>query len=172
MLIHLAYYNRFAAQPDQWRSKLASKQTAYDEFYATFGSGEAKPLKNEGFLADISKHSSHPKDLKEMRKEIDNHLSSGVPFLSTSGFKSKPKKADQHSRKHPETLVDYNITQVKNKNLNKRKSHAGSDNVAAVGKMTENLGWSKELDQSVSKKGKKRERKDAQLNTSKKKLKA
>ncbi|KAG7992149.1 hypothetical protein I3843_02G113500 [Carya illinoinensis] len=171
-LIRKLDVDRFAAQPDQWRSKLASKQSAYDEFYATFGSGEAKPLKNEGFLADISKHSSHPKDLKEMRKEIDNHLSSGVPFLSTSGFKSKPKKADQHSRKHPETLVDYNITQVKNKNLNKRKSHAGSDNVAAVGKMTENLGWSKELDQSVSKKGKKRERKDAQLNTSKKKLKA
>ncbi|KAG2722487.1 hypothetical protein I3760_02G130300 [Carya illinoinensis] len=171
-LIRKLDVDRFAAQPDQWRSKLASKQTAYDEFYATFGSGEAKPLKNEGFLADISKHSSHPKDLKEMRKEIDNHLSSGVPFLSTSGFKSKPKKADQHSRKHPETSVDYNITQVKNKNLNKRKSHAGSDNVAAVGKMTENVGWSKELDQSVSKKGKKRERKDAQLNTSKKKLKA
>ncbi|XP_035539256.1 pumilio homolog 23 isoform X2 [Juglans regia] len=164
--------DRFATQPDQWRSKLASKQSAYDEFYATFGSGEAKPLKNEGFLADFSKHSSHPKDLKEMRKEIGNQLSSGVPFLSTSGFKSKPKKTDQHSRKHPETSVDYKITQVKNKNLKKRKSHVESDNVAAVGKMTENVGRSKELDQSVSKTGKKRERKDDQLNTSKKKLKA
>lgn len=171
MLIQLAYYNRFATQPDQWRSKLASKQSAYEEFYATFGSSEAKPLKNEGFLADISKHSSHPKDLKEMRKEIDNHLSSGVPFLSNYGFKSKPKKADQHGRKHPKTSVDYNVTQVKDNNLKKRKVYVGSD--AAEDKTTKNVRSGKEVDKSLSKTGgKKRERKNGVLNTSKKKLKA
>lgn len=162
----LAYYNSFAARPDQWRSKQASKQSAYKEFFAAFGSSETKSSRNDDFLADTSKHSSHPKDLKEMRKEIDHRLSSDVPFLSMSGFKSKPKKADQHSGKYTKVLQDDEITKAKNK-VNKKKSHGGFKDAAAVVKMTENTDSNKKL-QSVEKK---RQREDALLNTSKKKVK-
>ena len=128
MLMCLAYNNRFASRPDQWRSQQASKQSAYKEFYTTFGSSEAKSSKNnDGFLVDTSKNSSHPKDLKDMRKEIDHHLSSGVPFLSMSGgSKRKPNKADQHSGKYAKNLVDDDITKAKNKKLGKKKGHGGS----------------------------------------------
>lgn len=163
MLMPAAYYNRFATRPDQWRLNQASKQSAYKEFYDTFGSSDAKLSKNDGFLADTSTQSSRPKDLKEMRKEIDHHLSSGVPFLSMSGNKYKPKKADQHGGKYAKISVDDNM-KAKSKKLKK--------SVATAGKMTENVDSSQKLNQPFNKMEKKRQRKDTQSNASKKKLKA
>lgn len=128
----MAYNNRFSSRPDQWRSKQTSKQSTYKEFYTTFGSSEAKSSKNDGFLVDTPKNSSHPKDLKEMRKEIDHHLSSSVPFLSMSGSKRKPKKADQRSGKYPKNSVDDDITKAKKKKLDKKKGHGGSENAGAA----------------------------------------
>lgn len=150
MLMSAAYYNRFATRPDQWRSNQASKQSAYKDFYDTFGSSEAKSSKSDGFLADTSKHSSRPKDLKEMRKEIDHDLSSGVPFLSMSGINSKPKRADQHGGKYAKISVDDDIRKAKSMKFNKKKrSHGGSESAAAA-------------DQSFNKMEKKRKRKDSQ----------
>lgn len=76
LLLVLLYCNRFANRPDQWKSKQASKQSAYKEFYATFGSSETKSSKSDSFLADTSKSTSFPKGLNKMRKEIDHHLGS------------------------------------------------------------------------------------------------
>lgn len=67
-----------------------------------------------------------------MRKEIDHHLSSSVPFLSMSGSKRKPKKADQRSGKYPKNSVDDDITKAKKKKLDKKKGHGGSENAGAA----------------------------------------
>ncbi|GMN36748.1 hypothetical protein TIFTF001_006256 [Ficus carica] len=91
----------FATRPDQWRSKQASKQSAYKEFHATFGSGEIKSSKHGSFLAHASKEMPRPEGIKKMRKEIDDSLSSPVPFLSNSGFKGKPQKAGKHKKNEP-----------------------------------------------------------------------
>lgn len=67
-----------------------------------------------------------------MRKEIDHHLSSGVPFLSMSGSKRKPKKADQRGGKYPKNSVDDDdVTKAKKKKLDKKKGHGGSENAGA-----------------------------------------
>jgi len=99
-----------------------------------------------------------------MRKEIDHHLSSGVPFLSMSGNKYKPKKADQHGGKYAKISVDDDNMKAKSKKLKK--------SAAAAGKMTENVDSSQKLNQPFNKMEKKRQRKDTQSNASKKKLKA
>nr|KYP72025.1 Pumilio domain-containing protein C14orf21 isogeny [Cajanus cajan] len=82
----------FAASPDHWRSKQASKESTYKDFYTTFGSGDKKLTKNDAFLADTSNNKSNKKIVKEMRKEIDQSLGSAAPFLSIQNFKSNPKK--------------------------------------------------------------------------------
>ncbi|KAJ8535783.1 hypothetical protein K7X08_034184 [Anisodus acutangulus] len=82
----------FARQPDQWKSRQASQQSALKEFYATFGPTETKsnesvrkPFEKESFLADtVSK--SKPGKLKDIRKEIETTLASAktsnTPFLA------------------------------------------------------------------------------------------
>ncbi|KAJ6327347.1 hypothetical protein OIU78_014263 [Salix suchowensis] len=55
----------YANRPDQWRSRQASKQSTYKEFYAAFGSGEAKSSKSDSFLADTSKSTSLTKGIKD-----------------------------------------------------------------------------------------------------------
>ncbi|XP_058004071.1 pumilio homolog 23 [Hevea brasiliensis] len=104
--------NRFANRPDQWRSMQASKQS----FYA-FGSNETKPSRSVSFIAEASKNTSQPKDIKKMRKEIDHAVSGTVgttkkavesthqiPFLSvdTNGKKLPRKyKPTKVSKKNP-----------------------------------------------------------------------
>lgn len=73
----------------------ASKQSTYKEFYAAFGSDETKPSRSDSFLADASKKTSQPKDIKQMRKEIDFHLASETQknkkgrFSETGGTSKK-----------------------------------------------------------------------------------
>ncbi|KAG8656567.1 hypothetical protein MANES_04G151100v8 [Manihot esculenta] len=87
--------DRFANRPDQWKSMQASKQSTYKEFYAAFGSDETKPSRSDSFLADASKKTSQPKDIKQMRKEIDFHLASETQknkkgrFSETGGTSKK-----------------------------------------------------------------------------------
>ncbi|PHT45916.1 Pumilio -like protein 23 [Capsicum baccatum] len=75
----------FARQPDQWKSRQASQQSALKEFYATFGPAETKSFEKDSFLADsVSK--SKPGKLKDIRKEIETSLpsakTSNTPFLA------------------------------------------------------------------------------------------
>ncbi|KAL5583352.1 hypothetical protein UlMin_015794 [Ulmus minor] len=99
----------YAARPDQWRSRQASKQSAYQEFNATFGSSDNKSSKNRNFLAETSKNkktSQQPEGLKQMRKEINDSLDSPTPFLSGLGFKRKGQKAEPHRNKYARTSSD------------------------------------------------------------------
>ncbi|KAF3647653.1 hypothetical protein FXO38_18584 [Capsicum annuum] len=75
----------FSRQPDQWKSRQASQQSALKEFYATFGPAETKSFEKDSFLADsVSK--SKPGKLKDIRKEIETSLpsakTSNTPFLA------------------------------------------------------------------------------------------
>ncbi|XWS18762.1 hypothetical protein CRYUN_Cryun32bG0072600 [Craigia yunnanensis] len=79
--------DRYATKPDQWRSKQASKQSAYNEFYVAFGSSES-PTKNK-FLCDAS--ISEPEELNT-RKEIDSSLTSTSKVDDTSAEKKMKMK--------------------------------------------------------------------------------
>ncbi|EOY27395.1 Pumilio 23, putative isoform 1 [Theobroma cacao] len=84
--------DRYATKPDQWRSKQASKQSAYNEFYFAFGSSESKsPTKNK-FLSNASMQTSDPEELKNTRKEIDSFLTSTSMLDDTSAEKKKKRK--------------------------------------------------------------------------------
>jgi nucleolar protein 9 len=126
----LIYCNRFAASPDHWRSKQASKESTYKEFYATFGSSDTKTTKNDGFLADTSNNKSNPNNVKEMRKEIDQSLGSSS-FLSTDGFNRNPKKAKQKNKKNAEIGGNEDDSGRKKKRSKKEKVESGHDIAAA-----------------------------------------
>lgn len=119
----LIYCNRFAASPDHWRSKQASKESTYKEFYATFGSSDTRSTKNDGFLADTSNNKSSSNNVKEMRKEIDQSLGSSS-FLSTDGFNRNPKKAKQKNTEIGENEDD---SSRKKKRSKKEKVESGYD---------------------------------------------
>ncbi|KAF2323682.1 hypothetical protein GH714_036595 [Hevea brasiliensis] len=93
------WFCRFANRPDQWRSMQASKQSFYVEFYAAFGSNETKPSRSVSFIAEASKNTSQPKDIKKMRKEIDH---------AVSGTVGKTKKAVESTHQKPFLSVDTN----------------------------------------------------------------
>ncbi|KDP40626.1 hypothetical protein JCGZ_24625 [Jatropha curcas] len=136
--------DRFANRPDQWRSRQTSKQSTYEEFSTAFGSGEKnKPSKSDSFLVDASKNTSHPKDLKKMREEIDHHLS---------------------SEKNAKNYMANDIKKAKYK-----KSHAAPEMVGTSKKAVESIQQIPFL--SDDGKGKKRQRKDKPSKASKKKLK-
>ena len=106
-LLNLLHVNdRFVARPDQWSSKQASKLSTYKEILKTFGSGEVNSSENGSFLAHTSKKMPQLEDLKKMRKEIDNIVSSPAPFFSTSGYKEKPNKVEKRRKKFSRISVD------------------------------------------------------------------
>ena len=106
----MLYHDRYATKPDQWRSKQASKQSAYNEFYVAFGSSESKsPTKNK-FLSDASIDTSEPEELNT-RKEIDSSLTSTSMLDDTS---------------------------VENKRKRKRKRDVGSEDAVDSKKVVEN----------------------------------
>ena len=134
---HASFHrNRFAARPDHWRSKQATKESTYKEFYATFGSGDTKSTKNNGFLANSTKDKSRPKGLKDMRKEIDQSLNPATPFLSTSGYKKNPKKYRQETRKNTQFGRDEHNPNRKSKRSKKKKVEGEFDNKATAGDKT------------------------------------
>ncbi|CAK9144687.1 unnamed protein product [Ilex paraguariensis] len=124
----------FAKRPDQWKSRQASKESAYQEFYYAFGPTASKSSKNDSFLADAH-HTSQPAKLKEMRKEIDACLASaadpslGTQFLAQkgstksrkSGLKRPPERAGKHSHKFNKYAMDDDISKSKNRKQRKNK---------------------------------------------------
>lgn len=116
MFLTFSFYNgRFATRPDLWRSKQASKLTAYEDFSATFGSSESKSSKNGSFLSDTYKKTSQPEEgIKKLKKEIGDRLASPTPFLSMTGFKRKPKKAEGQGKKYAKISVDDDVSKGKN----------------------------------------------------------
>lgn len=129
----IIFHVRFASRPDQWRSKQASRESAYKEFHDTFGSCKPKSPKTEGFLADNSKHRSHPKDVKMTRQEIEHHTTSGIPFLSKAGFKGKTEIGRHGGKKHSRASMDIDISEGKTK-TSKRKWNKNQSENAASGK--------------------------------------
>ncbi|KAF5732078.1 pumilio 23 [Tripterygium wilfordii] len=152
----------FAYHPDQWRSKQASKQSAYKEFYDMFGSSKTKSSENDTFLVSVSKQTAQPKDIKNMRKEIDDHLASAAPFLSMSGHKRRREKVEQRGENFAK----------KGKKGGKNKNHGGSESSAIVRRTVECIGNNQSASKSADKKGKKRQRNDIMEKASNKKLKA
>lgn len=125
------FHVRFASRPDQWRSRQASRESAYKEFHDTFGSGKSKSPKTEGFLANSSKYTSHPKDVKTMRQEIEHQTTSGVPFLSTSGFKGKSEKGKHGGNNYFRGSTNNDISEGRTKNSKRKQNKDQSENSAA-----------------------------------------
>lgn len=130
----LLYYNRFAASPDHWRSKQASKESTYRDFCATFSSSDTKSTKNDGFLSNTSNNKSNPKTVKEVRKEIDQSIASPAPFLSMHGLKKNPKKGKQKHKKNTQIGAEDDNSSRKNKRSNKMKIESGYDNAKTLKK--------------------------------------
>ncbi|KAG7025929.1 Pumilio-like 23, partial [Cucurbita argyrosperma subsp. argyrosperma] len=120
----------YASRPDQWRSKQASRESAYKEFHDTFGSGRSKSLKTE-FLADSSKHTSRPKDVKTIMQEIGHHPTSDIPFLSMSGFKGKSEKGKQGGKTYSRPSTDNNIFDGRKKSSKRKRNNDQSENAEA-----------------------------------------
>lgn len=156
-----SYYNRFAARPDQWKLKQSSKQSTYKEFYATFGSRETKSFRKDASVADTSKHTSHPFDIKNMRKEIDHSLDSAVPSLGLAGMKRHPEKEKWQTGKFAKHAVTDDISRGKNK----KKNLVASANSCASGKGAESA---VKPFLSEERSIKKRHRKDRLMKSSKK----
>lgn len=127
MLLHLLCCNRFAARPDQWKLKQSSKQLTYKEFFATFGSGDTKSSKKDTFLANSSKQTSNSKEIKTMRKEIDNRLGS----TALSGLKRRWEKAEQLSEKYAKHIS-------RGKNMKKKNNQVSFENTGAPTNEAEN----------------------------------
>ncbi|KAK6911792.1 Pumilio RNA-binding repeat [Dillenia turbinata] len=149
--------NGFAARPDQWKLRQASKQSTYKEFFATFGSKEQKSS-SDNFLSDKSNPSSHAKKLKKMRKEINDSLAPRAPskFLShnSSEFKHHFERGQREMASSKRNL--------------KRKQEGGRINNPDI--------WSEQKGSIVSsdrkiEKEKKRKRKDGLGKSSTKKMK-
>lgn len=82
----------YAKRPDQWKSRQTSRESAYNDFISTFGSKETKSSKNEASFTN-NRPKSQQEKLKDMRKEIDTHLTpSHTPFLAHKPFKKSGQK--------------------------------------------------------------------------------
>lgn len=108
----------FTARPDQWRLKQSAKQLTYKEFYATFGSNDAKSSRKDSFLADSSKQILNTQGIKNMRKEIDNCLDSAALSLGKSGLKRRSEKEEHRSEKYAKHVMADDISKGKNKKKN------------------------------------------------------
>ncbi|KAK7338199.1 hypothetical protein VNO77_18801 [Canavalia gladiata] len=118
----------FAANSDHWRSKQASKESTYKDFYTTFGSNDTKSRKNDGFLVDTVNNKSNQKTVKDVRKEIDQSLGSAAPFLSMQNFQRNPKKAKQKSKQNAQINGDDNTN--RKKRTKKEEVERGYDTAA------------------------------------------
>eukprot|EP00258_Populus_trichocarpa_P037681 XP_024453700.1 pumilio homolog 23 isoform X2 [Populus trichocarpa] len=119
----------YANRPDQWRSRQASKQSTYKEFYAAFGSGEVKSSKSDSFLADTSKSTSLAIGVKNVRKEIDHHLASSEKYAKHAVVDDVMKvKNKKHEKGHggasdEKATVSVNQKPFLSVDLKKNKRH-------------------------------------------------
>nr|GEX83141.1 pumilio homolog 23 [Tanacetum cinerariifolium] len=81
----------YANRPDQWKSRQTSRESAYNDFISTFGSKDTRPKYDAPFTENRPK--SQQEKLKDMRKEIDTHLThNATPFLAQKSFKKSGQK--------------------------------------------------------------------------------
>ncbi|XVF86992.1 hypothetical protein PTKIN_Ptkin18bG0084900 [Pterospermum kingtungense] len=83
--------DRYATKPDQWRSRQASKQSAYNEFYVEFGSSESKSQIKKKLLSDASIDALEPEFLNR-KKDKDSSLTSTSMLDDTLAEKNKKRK--------------------------------------------------------------------------------
>lgn len=152
LFAYFALRDRFARRPDQWKLRQASKESAYKEFYTTFGSKETKSSKTSSFLAETPR-TSQSENLKEMRKEIDSSIASAAAQSSTLQFHANEnsttkmrtsghkRQAENKAETFCKAVAGDDILESKTKRRKKDKDHGGDEN-------------------SVEKKKKKRARKD------------
>ncbi|XP_010271078.1 PREDICTED: pumilio homolog 23 isoform X3 [Nelumbo nucifera] len=162
---------KFATRPDQWRLRQASKQTAYKEFYAEFGSDKTGSPVNSSFLAQSILHPVQPKGLKKMRKEIDQSLVSvSTSSLGFSAVKQHEQKAKQGNKKISQhDLVD--ALRDGNKYKTKKRKSVEAENAVHSCNSTANVGDVQRLPQSLNRKDNKRHQQDSQSKISVKKSK-
>lgn len=134
--------------------KQSSKESVCKDFYATFGAKETQSSKTGSFVFDPSYHSSHPKSVKAMRKEIDLCLTS-VTRSNISGQKHHRRESEQESEKKAKQVLDEGVLKRKNKELKKKKKK--NDDVTEHSTAASN---DKGPSQSDDKKVKKRNQKD------------
>ncbi|KAI3426642.1 uncharacterized protein J3R85_009844 [Psidium guajava] len=145
----------YAYDPDQWRSRQASKQTAYNEFHAIFGSSGTKSSGDDSFPTDTNTPKPAFANIKQMRKEIDYHLSSAAPSLVRSDFEQHEGRAERHS--------------YKGNDLKKRKGPSEFRSTHLPSEATEKEAKNKRSFNSFDKSDKKRRRMDDPSKVSKKK---
>lgn len=165
----------YAKQPDIWKSRQASQQSARQEFYAEFGATGTKSRK-DSFLADT--HKSQPEKLKEMRKEIESSFASSrtssTPFLAYQGSKAKTKKSAKKQPSESGGFAKLSVDDdcLKGKNKKRRTENDGIDSTHAGGSEYDEP--SKSGDKNEKKRQRreekeKRKRKDENSKSSKKK---
>ncbi|XP_077236509.1 pumilio 23 isoform X2 [Tasmannia lanceolata] len=133
----------FAMRPDQWKSRQASKQTAYREFVAAFGS-ESKKSQNESFLRSLPSHVSTQKSLKKMREEIDrcldtSHHPAPISTSEFSGLEKSMEKLGFSSFKR--TKIEHGETATKVRNSKKFMENS----MVTAFKKEKPKGWKKTL---------------------------
>ncbi|GER28355.1 pumilio 23, partial [Striga asiatica] len=107
----------FAERPEQWKARQTSKQSAYKEFYDTFGPKDGNKSRGGTFLSDTLRQNSQSEKMKDMRKEINARLSSG--FSTNSG--SSPFLAHQGSAKRKKSGKNKNGDNFDRNGSKKRK---------------------------------------------------
>ncbi|XP_047980682.1 pumilio homolog 23-like isoform X2 [Salvia hispanica] len=123
----------FARRPDQWRSRLTSKQSVFNEFYEAFGQKDAKSSRAGNFLSDSYKN-TQAENFKGMRKEIDDGLSSGfvtksgTPFLAHQGSTKPKKSGDQKSKTRGFPQDNDEFSKSKSKKLKTSKDGESAKN--------------------------------------------
>ncbi|KAK4789553.1 hypothetical protein SAY86_016857 [Trapa natans] len=98
-LIRKLNVNGNAESPEQWKKKLESKHSVYEEFYNIFGTGETKSHRDDSLVSNTSKKRRKNTNMKQLRKEIDQSLTYETPFLSKSSLKRHRDSVDDGSRK-------------------------------------------------------------------------
>ncbi|KAL1214456.1 Pumilio-like protein 23 [Cardamine amara subsp. amara] len=94
----------YASRPEQWKSRQESKQSTYNEFCSMFGSSKSNFPRNT-LVSDASEDASQETELKNTRKEIKHH--------PTSGFK---RHREEHARDKDEPFAgEKRAKQKKNK---------------------------------------------------------
>ncbi|KAL9311504.1 Pumilio 23 [Arabidopsis thaliana] len=117
----------YASRPDQWKSRQEAKQSTYNEFCSAFGSNKSNFPKNT-FVSDASEDAAQEIEVKNTRKEIDHH--------PTSGFKRHQEK---HAKDKDEPFAgEKRSKQKKNKTseATDKPKLAGSKRPFLSGEMT------------------------------------
>ncbi|KAJ9537636.1 LOW QUALITY PROTEIN: hypothetical protein OSB04_030369 [Centaurea solstitialis] len=113
----------YAKRPDEWKSRQTSRESAYNDFFSTFGH---KIIKYDASFTE-NRPKSQQEKLKDMRKEIDTHLTpSAPPFLAhkpskMSGQKRHSDGNERGAGKFTKHTMEDDVGKSKQKSHKKRK---------------------------------------------------